>query len=70
MIKLSLKYDVSTSKLVIFNVNSIACYGISRYMSYLNRSADHQNNKYVLVNHSKTETFCLKRINVKDNLFN
>ena len=69
MIKLSLKHDVSTSILAVFIVDSIACHGISRYIINLNRSADHQNNNYVLVNHSIIETFCLKRIIVKDKLY-
>ena len=43
MIKLSLKLDVSISKLVLVFVGSAACYGVSQFVSGLIRSAPQQN---------------------------
>ena len=43
MIKLSLKLDISISKLALVFVSSAACYGVSHFVSGLVRPASQQN---------------------------
>ena len=63
MIKLSLKLDVSISKLVLVFVGSAACYGVSRCVSGLVRSASPQSISDNLSKESLSDVdFCKENI--------